>query len=100
MATRGGQNPIEPAKLGIPIIHGPHVRNFRDVYDALAGANAAVTASDAATLAAAVKRLIEMPGERERLSREAQVCVAKFGGSLDRTIAALEPYLEPLSVRA
>jgi 3-deoxy-D-manno-octulosonic-acid transferase len=34
MVMRGGQNPIEPAKLGVPILHGANVSNFRDVYDA------------------------------------------------------------------
>src|SRR5690606_34224626 len=28
----GGQNPIEPAKLGAAILHGPKVSNFADVY--------------------------------------------------------------------
>ena len=28
----GGQNPIEPAKLGCAILHGPYVENFTEVY--------------------------------------------------------------------
>ncbi len=28
----GGQNPIEPARLKLNIIHGPYVDNFRDIY--------------------------------------------------------------------
>ena len=31
----GGQNPIEAAKLGCKIFHGPYVYNFREVYDLL-----------------------------------------------------------------
>jgi len=31
----GGQNPIEPARLGANIIHGPHVNNFKEVYKLL-----------------------------------------------------------------
>jgi len=31
----GGQNPIEAAKLGCKIYHGPHVYNFQEVYDLL-----------------------------------------------------------------
>ena len=67
IVPHGGQNPIEPAKLGIPIIHGSHVGNFRDVYEALAISNAAAMVSDARTLAATVRRLIELPAERARL---------------------------------
>jgi 3-deoxy-D-manno-octulosonic-acid transferase len=28
----GGQNPLEAAKYGCNILHGPHVSNFRDIY--------------------------------------------------------------------
>jgi len=35
----GGQNPIEAAKLGCKIYHGPYVYNFKDVYMILAQKN-------------------------------------------------------------
>src|SRR5215211_1111725 len=35
LVARGGQNPIEAVKLGASIVHGPHVFNFADVYQAL-----------------------------------------------------------------
>src|SRR5882757_4538657 len=35
LVEHGGQNPIEAIKLGAAIVHGPHVFNFTDVYDAL-----------------------------------------------------------------
>ena len=28
----GGQNPLEPARLGYYVIHGPHIKNFKEVY--------------------------------------------------------------------
>ena len=31
----GGQNPIEPAKFGCKIYHGPYVYNFREIYNLL-----------------------------------------------------------------
>ena len=31
----GGQNPIEPAKLGCKIFHGPYVYNFKEIYEFL-----------------------------------------------------------------
>jgi 3-deoxy-D-manno-octulosonic-acid transferase len=31
----GGQNPIEAAKLGCKIYHGPYVYNFKEIYDLL-----------------------------------------------------------------
>ncbi len=98
MVPHGGQNPIEPAKLLVPILHGSHVGNFRDVYDALGAAGAVVAVDDAASLAEAVGRLIENPAECKRLAREAHACVERFGGALDRTIGALQPYLTALGL--
>ena len=30
--NRGGQNPLEPARFGAKILHGPNIDNFKDVY--------------------------------------------------------------------
>src|SRR6202011_6284602 len=35
LVRHGGQNPIEAAKLGAAILHGPHVWNFTEIYAAL-----------------------------------------------------------------
>ncbi len=31
----GGQHPIEPAKCGCKIYHGPHISNFKEIYSLL-----------------------------------------------------------------
>ena len=33
LEKEGGQNPIEAAKLGCKIYHGPYVYNFKEIYD-------------------------------------------------------------------
>jgi len=32
LVNHGGQNPIEPARYNLNIIHGPDTKNFKDVY--------------------------------------------------------------------
>ena len=32
LVTHGGQNPIEPARFQLNIIHGPNINNFKDIY--------------------------------------------------------------------
>ena len=32
ITNKGGQNPLEPARYGAKILHGPHVGNFTEVY--------------------------------------------------------------------
>ena len=37
--NHGGQNPIEPTRMGCSIYHGPHINNFKEVYSYLASCN-------------------------------------------------------------
>jgi 3-deoxy-D-manno-octulosonic-acid transferase len=97
IAPRGGQNPIEAAKLKVPIVHGVEVGNFRDVYAALAGAVRSVV--DAAALCAAIRELLGDPAERDRMARDAFARLERLTGTLDRTVEALEPYLVQLCDR-
>ena len=59
-----GHNPWEPVRLGCPVLHGPHVANFRDDYSALAAGNGALAVRDANDLASAVlsEGLVDMAG--------------------------------------
>ena len=35
LIDHGGQNPLEAAKFGCKIIHGPYIYNFKEVYNKL-----------------------------------------------------------------
>ena len=37
--NRGGQNPLEAARYGAKILHGPNVDNFKDIYKLLSSLN-------------------------------------------------------------
>ena len=39
LISRGGQNPLEPARYGAKILHGPNIDNFKDVYKLLDSLN-------------------------------------------------------------
>jgi 3-deoxy-D-manno-octulosonic-acid transferase len=93
LVPHGGQNPIEAVKLGAAIVHGPHFFNFTDVYDALDSAGGARRADTREALVKQLGQLLADPAARE-LSVEASArVVGELGGALDRTLAALEPYL-------
>src|SRR5262249_30675818 len=51
LVPQGGQNPIEPIKLGAAVLHGPNVWNFAEIYAALDKAHGAEEVSDAEGLA-------------------------------------------------
>ena len=41
LINHGGQNPLEPARFGCRVFHGPHVQNFNEVYKLLENNNIA-----------------------------------------------------------
>jgi 3-deoxy-D-manno-octulosonic-acid transferase len=93
LVEHGGQNPIEAVKLGAAIVHGPHIFNFTDVYGALDAAGGARQADTCETLVKLIGQWLADPGARQSSVDSAARVVEQLGGALDRTLAALEPYL-------
>jgi 3-deoxy-D-manno-octulosonic-acid transferase len=93
LIEHGGQNPIEAVKLGASIVHGPHIFNFSDIYDALDSAGGARSADTVETLVKELGQLLADPVARESSVAAAADVVGELGGALDRTLVALEPYL-------
>jgi 3-deoxy-D-manno-octulosonic-acid transferase len=93
LVEHGGQNPIEAVKLGASIVHGPHVFNFTDVYEALDGAGGARRADTQEALVKQLAQLLADPAARQLSVAASERVVEQLGGALDRTLAALEPYL-------
>ncbi|MGB8398259.1 3-deoxy-D-manno-octulosonic acid transferase [Bradyrhizobium sp.] len=93
LVEHGGQNPIEAVKLGASIVHGPHVFNFADVYEALDRAGGARRAETQEALVKQLGQLLADPAARDASVAASTRVVEQLGGALDRTLAALEPYL-------
>ena len=96
LVAHGGQNPIEAIKLGAAILHGPFISNFAEIYAALDGARGADLVADAARLAVRAGAWLKDSDERLRVVAAAQKTVEALGGALERTLAALDPYLVQL----
>jgi 3-deoxy-D-manno-octulosonic-acid transferase len=93
LVEHGGQNPIEPAKLGCAILHGPYIDNFADVYHAIDHGGGAKEVADLKELASTVGRLLADGVQMRMMARCAHETVETFCGALDRTITSLEPFL-------
>jgi 3-deoxy-D-manno-octulosonic-acid transferase len=93
LVAHGGQNPIEAVKLGASIVHGPHVFNFTDVYEALDRAGGARRADTSEALVKQLGQLLADPAARAASVAASERVVEQLGGALERTLAALEPYL-------
>jgi 3-deoxy-D-manno-octulosonic-acid transferase len=89
LATTGGHNPLEPAAWAVPVLTGPTVHNFAEVYEEMAAAEAAVTVHDAVSLAAAIGRWLDRPEEGAVAGARAQQVVLDNRGATRKTVAAL-----------
>jgi 3-deoxy-D-manno-octulosonic-acid transferase len=96
LVRHGGQNPIEAAKLGAAILHGPNVANFAEIYRALDAVRGAGLVGDPETLADRAYAWLRDPKARGDAAEAAHNTVMALGGALDRTVQALDPYFMQL----
>jgi 3-deoxy-D-manno-octulosonic-acid transferase len=70
----GGHNIVEPARLGRPVIAGPHLENFEEPAALLRSAGALAEVTDAASLAAAAGAWLTDPGAAKNAGAAAAAC--------------------------
>lgn len=100
LVPHGGQNPIEPAKLGSAILHGPHVHNFADVYAAIDRNGGAIPAGNAAALSEALPDLLGDTARLREMARRGAEAVESLGGAVDRTMRSIEPFIVQMKLEA
>jgi len=86
-----GQNPIEPARLGCKIFHGPYISNFHEIYKYLKslGITKVVNSSDELSLS-----LVEEFKENNAKNHEIAVKIENYGQNiLNNTIIELKKYI-------
>lgn len=97
LVPHGGQNPLEPARLGCPVLAGPHIQNFVEVYDRLdrvGGVTWIEAGTDpAAALAEAVSAMLTVPDRGRSQAEAAAGVAAEEAGLPERIAAALLPLL-------
>jgi 3-deoxy-D-manno-octulosonic-acid transferase len=98
LVSHGGQNPIEPAKLGAAILHGPHVWNFTELYAALDRDRGAELVRDADQLTARIGAWLKDTEARGRAAQTGRRVMETLAGGMEQTVAALDPYLMQLGL--
>lgn len=89
----GGQNLIEAAACGCPVVMGPHTFNFREVAELAESAGAAVRVSDMAVALSWAVQYGNHPQDQARMSQAALSFASTHQGATQRTVQALEAYL-------
>jgi 3-deoxy-D-manno-octulosonic-acid transferase len=93
LVARGGQNPLEPARLGLPVLMGPHTANQSEAVQRLEEAGALRLVEDAASLAEALARLLADSAARARMGQAAAAAAASEAEVLGRVLDALRPLI-------
>jgi 3-deoxy-D-manno-octulosonic-acid transferase len=84
LIPHGGQNILEPAAFGRPILHGPHMENFAEMRDRFQEAEAALQVADGPALAEALQALLDDPAKAERMGRAGRAIVEAQRGATQR----------------
>jgi 3-deoxy-D-manno-octulosonic-acid transferase len=100
LVPKGGHNPLEPARFGVPVVMGPSYENFRDVVERMRAADGILIVENREEFEAALIDLVKNRersmaiGERGRGVFEAQA------GATARTVEALVARLQERSAAA
>jgi 3-deoxy-D-manno-octulosonic-acid transferase len=97
LVPKGGHNPLEAARFGVPVVMGPSYENFRDVVERMRAADGILIVQNREEFEAA---LIELLKNRERAAAIGQRGQAVFdaqAGATARTVEALMALLEKRS---
>lgn len=90
---RGGQNILEPAGQGRPVLFGPNMRNFRDSVEVLLG-RGGIQVTSVEQLERVGRELLARPDELEHLGGLARAAVQKIRGASERNALALLQLVE------
>ncbi len=98
LSGSGGQNPVEAAKLGCAILHGPNTGNFTEIYAAMDAARGGLLVEDEEKLAVAVNALLANSGQLRKMARAAGDHVDQLGGASTRIMQAIDPYFVQIMI--
>ncbi len=99
LVPHGGQNPLEAARLGCPIITGPHHFNFGEIVTRLRAAHALVETPDgpgaAEALAGSIARILADPAAGQAMAAAAEALAQDQAGLPGRIATSLLPLIRP-----
>jgi 3-deoxy-D-manno-octulosonic-acid transferase len=93
LVKSGGQNPLEPASCGKPIVVGPHTYNFASVVALLSAAGALTVVHDAAQLGQAVGGLLKDGNRRFQMGEAARAVFLRNRGASAEVLALVRQLL-------
>ena len=91
LVPKGGHNPLEAARFGVPVAVGPSMENFREMAEQFDRRDAWRRVADAGALGEIWKGWLDDPAAAQAQGARAAQLVEENRGALERTLAMLGP---------
>jgi len=94
LIRHGGQNPLEPAKLGCAVLAGPFTFNFTTAYEAVFTAQGCGLVNSSGEIANLAAKLLADPCQAEKLGVQALTGAESLGGAVAKTVDIVKKMLD------
>ncbi len=93
MVPTGGHNVLEAAAVGVPVMFGPYMANFKEIVRGVLNDKAAIQCQNKQDIIDSILVLYEQPDYRKALAEKGKAFVEINQGAMTRIYAMLEQYL-------
>lgn len=93
LIKRGGHNPVEAVAVNTPVLTGPHVFNFAEIYRTLSRRRAMKEVNDAAGLATGWRELLTHREAAQQQADRAQMALSADRGASERMLNLIRKYI-------
>lgn len=90
LVVHGGQNPLEPARWGVPVVFGPNMQNFQEMSELFLREGAALRVQDAAGLKEALRSWLADPSRAAAVGGAARRVADSQRGAVENNLRLLE----------
>jgi 3-deoxy-D-manno-octulosonic-acid transferase len=98
LVRRGGHNPLEAARFGVPVVMGPSYENFRDVVERMRAANGILIVQGREEFETALIDLLKNREKAGAIGERGRAVFDAQAGATGRTVEALMALLQQRSV--
>lgn len=89
----GGHNVLEPASLGVAVLFGPHMSNFREIAAMMVAAGSGIQLADGSELARQLVELLRDKARRLEMGQRGRQLLLDNSGATERHLAAIAELL-------
>ncbi len=92
--ANGGQNVMEPAGMGVPVVCGPNMHNFKEEMQLLLDSQAVKVVNDEQGLLNTIQDFLENPKAAKEMGQRAKKVIIENKGATKRNVSILKNHLE------